>query len=44
MEPLDTLDRWIERSRDRARTTAFARFLWKNFLDDRLFEAAGAPW
>ena len=42
MEPLDTLDRWIERSRDRARTTAFARFLWKNFLDDRLFEAAGA--
>ncbi len=42
MEPLDTLDRWIERTRDRARTTAFARFLWKNFLDDRLFEAAGA--
>ena len=42
MEPLDTLNRWIERGRDRARTTAFARFLWKNFLDDRLFEAAGA--
>ena len=42
MEPLDTLDRWIDRARDRARTTAFARFLWKNFLDDRLFEAAGA--
>ncbi|HET8819279.1 MAG TPA: YihY family inner membrane protein [Xanthomonadaceae bacterium] len=42
MEPLDTLDRWIDRARDRARTTAFARFLWKNFLDDRLFEASGA--
>ena len=42
MEPLDTLDRWIDRARDRARTSAFARFLWKNFLDDRLFEAAGA--
>lgn len=42
MEPLDTWNRWIERARDRARTGAFARFLWKNFLDDRLFEAAGA--
>jgi membrane protein len=28
--------------RDRARATTFARFLWRRFLDDRLFEAAGA--
>lgn len=42
MEPLDSLYRWTERLRDRARATTFARFLWKRFLDDRLFEAAGA--
>jgi len=42
MEPLDTLDRWIARVHDRARTHDFFRFLWRNFLDDRLFEAAGA--
>ena len=42
MEPLDTWNRWIERARDRARTTTFARFLWRNFIDDRLFESAGA--
>jgi membrane protein len=42
MEPLDSLYRWSERMRDRARATTFARFLWKRFLDDRLFEAAGA--
>ena len=28
--------------RDRARTGTFFRFLWRRFLDDRLFEAAGA--
>lgn len=28
--------------RDRARATTFFRFLWRRFLDDRLFEAAGA--
>ena len=42
MEPLDTFNRWSERLRDRARTGQFFRFLWRNFLDDRLFEAAGA--
>ena len=42
MEPLDTFNRWSERLRDRARTGQFFRFLWHNFLDDRLFEAAGA--
>ena len=42
MEPLDSLNRWGERLRDRARATTFARFLWRRFLDDRLFEAAGA--
>lgn len=28
--------------RDRARANSFFRFLWRRFLDDRLFEAAGA--
>lgn len=28
--------------RDRARAHSFGRFLWRRFLDDRLFEAAGA--
>lgn len=42
MEPLDSLNRWSERLRDRARAATFARFLWRRFLDDRLFEAAGA--
>ena len=42
MEPLDSLYRWSERMRDRARAASFARFLWRRFLDDRLFEAAGA--
>ena len=42
MEPLDSLYRWSERLRDRARAASFARFLWRRFLDDRLFEAAGA--
>ncbi|GAA4870732.1 YihY family inner membrane protein [Luteimonas vadosa] len=42
MEPLDSLYRWTERARDRARASTFARFLWKRFVADRLFEAAGA--
>ena len=42
MEPLDTLYRWCEPLRDRARVGTFLRFLWRRFLDDRLFESAGA--
>ncbi|WP_460762834.1 YihY family inner membrane protein [Lysobacter fragariae] len=42
MEPLDTLNRWTDRIRDRARVKTFFRFLAKRFLDDRLFQAAGA--
>src|SRR5690606_31662034 len=42
MEPLGSLNRWADRMRDRARAATFARFLWRRFLDDRLFEAAGA--
>lgn len=42
MEPLDSLNLWAERLRDRARTATFARFLWRRFLDDRLFQAAGS--
>ncbi|HST44811.1 MAG TPA: YihY family inner membrane protein [Luteimonas sp.] len=42
MEPLDSFYRWSDRMRDRARATTFARFLWRRFLDDRLFEASGA--
>lgn len=42
MEPLDSLNLLGERVRDRARIGAFLRFVWKRFLDDRLFEAAGA--
>ncbi|TXH77266.1 MAG: YihY family inner membrane protein [Lysobacteraceae bacterium] len=42
MEPLTTLRRWRARSWDRARAGTFFRFLWRRFLDDRLFEAAGA--
>jgi len=33
---------WRERVRDRARAATFARFLWRRFLDDRLFQAAAA--
>ena len=32
----------MERVRDRVRMLTFARFVWWRFLDDRLFEAAGA--
>ena len=42
MEPLDSLNLWMERLRDRARTATFARFLWRRFIDDRLFQAAGS--
>lgn len=42
MEPLDSLNRWSERLRDRARARTFARFLAKRFLHDRLFQAAAA--
>ncbi|KAF1708789.1 hypothetical protein CSC70_11790 [Pseudoxanthomonas kalamensis DSM 18571] len=42
MEPLDTLNRWSERLRDRERIGTFARFLARRFLDDRLFQAAAA--
>jgi len=42
MEPLDSLNRWSERARDRARMSAFVRFVWKRFLGDQLFAAAGA--
>ncbi|HEY5803208.1 MAG TPA: YihY family inner membrane protein [Lysobacter sp.] len=42
MEPLNTLNRWSDRARDRARAGTFFRFLARRFLDDNLFEAAGA--
>ncbi|RPE75531.1 YihY family inner membrane protein [Vulcaniibacterium tengchongense] len=42
MEPLDTLNRWSERVRDRARVGTFFRFLARRFLEDNLFQAAGA--
>lgn len=42
MEPLDSLYRWSERLRDPGRAGSFGRFVLRRFLDDRLFEAAGA--
>lgn len=42
MNPADHLRLWNERLRDPARARSFGRFLWRRFLDDRLFEAAGA--
>lgn len=42
MEPLDTLQRWRHHVGDRARARSFARFLGRRFVDDSLFEAAGA--
>ena len=42
MEPLDSFNRWGDRLRDRARATAFARFLGRRFIEDVLFQAAGA--
>ena len=38
MEPLDSLNRWSDRLRDRARARSFFNFLWRRFLDDRLLE------
>ena len=38
----ETLQRWRERAWDHTRAGTFFRFLWKRFLDDRLFQAAGA--
>lgn len=38
----DGLLGWRPPGWDRARAWTFARFLWKRFLDDRLFQAAGA--
>ncbi|QCU72692.1 YihY family inner membrane protein [Luteimonas yindakuii] len=42
MTPQHTFARWSTRLTDRARSGSFLRFLWRRFLDDRLFEAAGA--
>ncbi|MEO5565337.1 MAG: YihY family inner membrane protein [Luteimonas sp.] len=42
MEPLESLNLLSDRLRDRARIGAFLRFVWRRFLGDRLFEAAGA--
>ncbi|MCL6711975.1 YihY family inner membrane protein [Pseudomonas sp. R2.Fl] len=42
MEPLDSVNRWTDRLRDRARAGTFFRFLAKRFLDDRLFQAAAS--
>jgi membrane protein len=46
MSSQNTFERWVARARsytwDRARAGTFSRFLWKRFLDDRLFQAAGA--
>lgn len=42
MEPLDSLNRWTARIRDRARADSFFRFVARRSLDDNLFEAAGA--
>ncbi|HYG06969.1 MAG TPA: YihY family inner membrane protein [Stenotrophomonas sp.] len=42
MAPRDTLNQWRERLRDRARAVSFGQFLWRRFLDDRLFQAAAS--
>jgi membrane protein len=42
MQPLDTVNLWTERVRDRARMRSFVGFLWHRFLDDRLFQAAAS--
>lgn len=42
MEPFHKLSMIGGRLRDRARIGAFLGFVWKRFLGDRLFEAAGA--
>jgi membrane protein len=46
MEPSNTLQRWLGRIPsaigDHARARTFLRFFWGRFLDDRLFQVAGA--
>lgn len=42
MESLDSFYRRLDGLFDRARARSFSRFLWRRFLDDRLFEASGA--
>ena len=42
MSRVNTMHQWKERLRDRARTASFGRFLWRRFLDDRLFQAAAS--
>jgi membrane protein len=42
MEPLDSLNRWSDRLRDRARANSFFRFVAQRVLADNLFQAAGA--
>jgi membrane protein len=45
LRPMNPKAAWthlVDRVRDRARAGSFFRFLWRRFLDDRLFEAAGA--
>jgi membrane protein len=42
MQPLATLEQWMDRMRDRERVGTFARFLARRFLDDHLFQAAAA--
>ncbi|MGJ4730007.1 YihY family inner membrane protein [Luteimonas sp. SDU101] len=42
MQPLATLEHWMDRVRDRERVGTFARFLARRFLDDRLFQASAA--
>ncbi len=42
MAPMDSLNLWKERLRDRPRAISFGRFLWHRFRDDRLFQAAGS--
>jgi membrane protein len=40
MEPLDSINRWSDRLRDRARARSFFAFLWRRFLGRRIAELA----
>lgn len=42
MEPMDSIGRWGERLRDRARARSFSRFVVRRILDDDLFQAAAS--
>jgi membrane protein len=42
MDPLDSLYRWSERLRDRARVLSFLRYLRRRLFEDRLMESAAA--